>query len=147
MELPDRLYQKVVNLSERGDHEAEAERFDRALDLYRQAYALLPEPAEQWTAATWLLGAIGDAQFFSGDLTQAAETFRKSLNSADGLGNAFLHLRMGQCLFELGETSEAMDQLTRAYMAGGRDIFADQNPKYFRALEAILLPPPGSKTL
>ena len=36
-------------------------------------------------------------------------------------GNPFLRLRLGQVQVELGALDEAADNLTRAYMGGGRE--------------------------
>lgn len=65
----------------------------------------------------------------------------------DGLGNLFIHLRLGECAFELGQISRAEDELTRAYMGAGREIFADEDPKYFKHLQTVLLPPPGESSI
>ena len=46
------------------------------------------------------------------------------------LGNPFLHLRLGQSQYELGELDRAADELMRAYMGAGEDIFVSEDPKY-----------------
>jgi hypothetical protein len=51
------------------------------------------------------------------------------------IGNPFLHLRLGQVQFELGDLTRAADELTRAYMGAGEDIFQEQAPKYFEFLK------------
>ena len=43
-------------------------------------------------------------------------------------------MRLGQCHFELGELDRAADELMRAYMGAGSDIFKDQDPKYIEFL-------------
>ena len=50
--------------------------------------------------------------------------------SPDGQGNALIHLRLGQTSFELGDLDRAADELTRAYMAAGSEIFEDEDVKY-----------------
>jgi hypothetical protein len=59
----------------------------------------------------------------------------------DGLGNPFLHLRLGQVQFELKNIDGAKDNLARAYMGGGDEILADDDPKYWRFIREILQPP------
>ena len=59
------------------------------------------------------------------------------------LGNPFLHLRLGQCQFELGGLDRAADELDRAYMGAGTDIFDDEDDKYFAYVKTRLDPPPG----
>jgi len=50
------------------------------------------------------------------------------------IGNPFIHLRRGQVLFEQGEMEAAVQELLRAYMRGGDEIFSEDDPKYFRLL-------------
>jgi hypothetical protein len=58
-------------------------------------------------------------------------------------GNPFLHLRLGQCRFELGDLDRAADELARAYMGDGEDVFEDEAPKYLAFLKTRLQPPSG----
>ena len=51
-------------------------------------------------------------------------------------GNPFRHLRRGQVLFEQADYDAAADELMRAYMGGGLDIFAEEPPKYLDFLRA-----------
>ena len=142
-ELPNSLYQQIVTLCERGDALAEQEEYAAALDEYDQAWALLPEPQGQWEAASWIQAAIGDALFFSGDFENAALAFREALNSLEAQQNPFLHLRLGQCQYELNNQAEAGDELARAYMLVGDEVFEDEDPKYFEFLKTVLEPPEG----
>ena len=48
-------------------------------------------------------------------------------------GNPFIHLRLGQCLYELGEVEVASDHLEQAYMNGGGKLFQNETPKYLVA--------------
>jgi len=54
---------------------------------------------------------------------------------------------LGQCALELGDITKAKDELTRAYMGAGKDIFQDEPPKYFALLRDALVPPAGSNSL
>jgi hypothetical protein len=65
------------------------------------------------------------------------------MHGPDALGNPFLHLRLGQCRFELGDLDRAADELARAYMADGEDVFDGEDPKYLAFLKTRLQPPPG----
>ena len=103
--------------------------------------ALLPEPKTQWQACTWLLSAIGDANFLGGNYEQAKVALSDAMHCPGAIGNPFIHLRLGQTQFELGNRSRAADELARAYMAEGKDIFSAENPKYFEFLKTVLKPP------
>lgn len=95
----------------------------------------MPKPKSDWQAATWVLAAIGDANFLSGDFIAGRDNLSKAMRCPGAIGNPFLHLRLGQCQLELGEQERAADELLRAYMAAGSEIFKDQNPKYLRFLQ------------
>ena len=64
-----------------------------------------------------------------------------------GLGNPFVHLRLGECCFDIGERDRAADELTRAYMGAGREIFAEEDPKYIEFLGTRIKPPVGQDRL
>jgi tetratricopeptide (TPR) repeat protein len=146
-DLADELHQRIVELSERGDSLAERGKYAEAIRTYRQAWALLPEPRLKWSAATWLLAAIGDAYFLDGDFEEASGAFRQSMLCPDALGNPFLHLRLGQSLLELGEREKGLDHLASAYMTGGRKIFEREDQKYLAELGKVMLPPAGEDSL
>lgn len=138
--LDDHIHSRIADLCAAGDKLAQAGKYDMAIATYQQAWDLLPEPKENWESAGWILAAIGDAYFLSERHTLAEQTFGRAITSCGGLGNPFLHMRRGQSLFELGLKDAAADELMRAYMAGGRAVFADENPRYleFLSTRAIL---------
>ena len=101
LELPNAIQARVTALSEQGDKLASQAKYKEAVVSYLEALGLLPEPKTQWEACTWLLAAIGDANF-------------------------------------LGRHYEQARTAPRAYMGGGKDIFAAENPKYFEFLKTVL---------
>src|SRR5581483_11205067 len=96
LELPDALYEEIKELCAQGDALAEEEQYPEALEAYWAAFDLLPPPQEQWEAATWILGSIGDANFLSGDFEAGRNSLAGAMTCPDGLGNPFLHLRLGE---------------------------------------------------
>lgn len=111
-----------------------------ALKHYWSAWDLLPEPQTEWEAATWILAAIGDANFLGNDFEAGRDNLSLAMHCPNAIGNPFLHLRLGQCQFELGNLDRAADELARAYMGAGSDIFEDAE-KYFTFLKTRLEPP------
>src|SRR5688572_10726504 len=130
-ELDDELHERIKQLCAHGDAAAERSEFGMAIKQYEAAWDLLPEPRTQWDAATWILAAIGDAHYCSGEFEQGRDALLTAMHCPNAVGNPFLHLRLGQCQFELGFKIIAGDELTRAYMGGGSDIFRDADPKYY----------------
>lgn len=85
--------------------------------------------------------AIGDANFLAGDFEAGRDNLSSAMHYPDAIGNPFLHLRLGQCQFELGALERAADELSRAYMGAGAEIFSKDDPKYFDFLKTRLQRP------
>ena len=141
-ELPDAVHARIQALCADGDELAGRADYSAALAKYWAAWDLLPEPQTEWNAATWILAAIGDANYLGGDYVAGRDNLATAMHCPDAVGNPFLHLRLGQCQFELGELDRAADELARAYMGAGANIFAGEE-KYFDFLKTRLQPPVG----
>ena len=133
-ELDPLIYDRVKALSAEGDALAGASQFEAAIAKYNEAWALIPEPKGDWNASTWLLAAIGDACFLGGYNTSAREALEFAMQCPDAIGNPFLHLRLGQVLFEASDLDRSADELMRAYMEASDDIFANEDSKYLTFL-------------
>ena len=71
------------------------------------------------------------------DFSGAGEAFRLALLYA-GPGNPFLHLRYGQCLYEMEERDKALKELVIAYKTEGTGIFAGDGEKYLVFLKKYM---------
>ena len=140
-ELPDDLYARIVSLTDAAQEFEEIEEWDQARASLEQALALVPEPKWKWEAGTWIFTVLGDVEFQAGNYEGAREAFRQAMLGPGAIGNPFLHLRRGQTFFELGDMKWAEEELTGAYMLEGKDIFENQDPKYFEHLKTVLRPP------
>jgi tetratricopeptide (TPR) repeat protein len=143
VELPEEIYEMICELSAQGNLLAEGGSFHEALSLFQRAWNLLPDPTITWEAATWLLAAIGDIQFLLGDYNATRETLSMAMHAPGAIGNPFLHLRLGQAQFELGDQERAADELTRAFLLEGSQIFTNDDPKYLSFIKSKLRPPEG----
>jgi tetratricopeptide (TPR) repeat protein len=144
-QLSDEIQAGVDRLCAEGDVHADHDRFPEALALYWEAWDLLPEPKIGCEAATWILAAVGDANFLGRDYEAGCDNLSTVMHCPGGIGIPFLHMRLGQCQFELGEHALAADELMRAYLGGGADLFDDEDPKYLDYLEAQRLAADGPK--
>ncbi|RPE05778.1 hypothetical protein EGT74_25785 [Chitinophaga lutea] len=146
MELTEEIYDRIMELSEKGDDFAENEQFSAALNQYQQAIDLLPEPKLDWEAATWLYTAMGDAHFNREDLPNAMNAYQQALKAPDGIANPYIWFSIGQVYFEWKQLDEAKEHFMRAYMLDGEDIFEDQPPEYLDLIrEEISDLPPGER--
>lgn len=146
MQLPDDILAEITELCRRGDALAGPGRLDEAKTLYVDALRLLPGDPRDWAASTWIYVAIGDVHFQRRVFDRAYKCFHNAVLCPDGLGNPYVHLRLGQTAFELGRDDRAADELMRAFMGGGPGIFDEDDPKYlaFLRTRADLAPMPPS---
>ncbi|WP_434989647.1 tetratricopeptide repeat protein [Xanthomonas melonis] len=135
LELDPQLYEDLKVFAASGDRLAAQGDFEKAIAEYNKAWKLLPEPKNNWEAATWLLAAIADACFLAGFTKSAYEALEYAMTCPGAIGNPFLHLRYGQVLFDSGEFDAAADELMRAYMGDGLEIFSAENDKYINFLK------------
>jgi tetratricopeptide (TPR) repeat protein len=138
LEIDDLSYSKILELSKQGDNYAQRHEFTKAIDSYYDALDLVPDPLEAYSATTWLLTAIGESYLLSNDYENAREVLQQAMHCPDAIGNPFIHLILGQAQFELGNFDRAKDELARAYMGGGKEIFAGDDPKYYEYLKALM---------
>lgn len=135
-ELSDAIHEEIQRHCAIGDKFASAKQYPDALQSYWTAWNLLHEPKTEWEAATWILAAVGDANFLDSDFVAGRDNLSQAMHCPNAIGNPFIHLRLGQCQFELQAFDRAADELMRAYMGAGADIFQGQDPKYLLFLQS-----------
>lgn len=139
-EISDATMEEIETLISQADGFIDEGENRKALERFETALAKVPKPQEDYEAATWLLTAMGDTLFLEQDYEAALAALGRAVASAGGLGNPFVHLRLGQCHFELGNEKKAADELTRAYMGDAEQVFTDEHPKYLEFLKSQLVP-------
>jgi len=140
LSLSDDVHAEITRLCAEGDEQFKSGSLQTALGKYDKAFALLPGDKMQWEASTWIFAAKGDAFFNSLQWHAALQCFRSAVACPGGIGNPFIHLRLGQCCLEVGDQKRAADELTRAYALKGEAIFAEDSPKYLEFLKTQILP-------
>jgi tetratricopeptide (TPR) repeat protein len=134
-QLPEDVHGAIKLLCKQGDDLAKLGEIEPAKRKYVSALKLVPDNHSEWEAATWIYVAIGDLHLRTGDFEKAFRCFFNAVQSPGGLGNPYVHLRLGQLYFEQDSLDKAADELTRAYMGAGVDIFMEDDPKYLDFLE------------
>ncbi|MCG3865498.1 tetratricopeptide repeat protein [Grimontia kaedaensis] len=145
MEINEELSLKIKEICDEGDVFIELGEYRSAFDNFEEALDLIPTPKESYSVTAGVMAGLGDVYFKSGSFEQAKETFSASMYCVGAIGNPYLHLRLGQSQFELGNTNKAIDELARAYMGAGKEIFESDDPKYFDFLTSKLSPPAGGE--
>lgn len=134
-EINDKDYEEIKRLCADGDKLAETQKYERAIEKYREAYKLIPDPKHDWHATTWVLVAIADACFFLKRFKKVQELLTYTISCPGGYDNPFIRLRLGQADFELGNLDQAAEELTVAYGLEGENIFKREDKKYFEFLK------------
>jgi tetratricopeptide (TPR) repeat protein len=137
-QLDDRIVAAVTSLCERGDDDVEAGRFAEAIARYREALALVPSPVHAWAVSIWIHGAIAEAYYLGGEYARARDAIDDAFRCDGAIGNAFLHLRLGQIEDRLGNRGRALDELIRAYTRSGEDVFAGEDPRYLALVKEAI---------
>ena len=137
-EIDDDVYKNICELSKIGDSHLTRNEYSKAIEQYHKAFDLIPEPFEDYQASTWLLTAIGDTYFLAQDYINALHALEEAMYCPEAIGNPFIHLRLGQALFELTNFDKARNELARAYLGGGKEIFEDENSKYYEYLKTFM---------
>jgi hypothetical protein len=142
-ELPDDLRQVVAQLLSEADELFAKEQWFEAAELYCAAMVMIPEPLTDWKASAGVLTSAGDAFFRAGMPKLTVETLSDAVRCPGGLGNPFIHLRLGQAQLLMGDQARGVDNLARAYLQEGVKIFADEDPRYLAYIKLKLKRPPG----
>jgi tetratricopeptide (TPR) repeat protein len=131
--IDDLLIKKVKALCAEGYRHYDNKEYKEALRFFYKAWTALPKPQANYEQGGWVLTAIGDCYFRSGQWEQGRESLSSALHCPNMKGNPFIHLRLGQCLFELGKRDVACEHLEQAYMNSGSKLFQSELPKYLMA--------------
>lgn len=134
--LDPALFKKIETICEQGEVQLEDEQYTQAIETFMKAYDLVPDPKIHWNVSTWILTALGDAHFMLGDFAALEEAVGFAMLCPEGAVNPYLHLRLGQAHFELGNMEPAKEQLQKAFEAEGAEIFGDDDSKYLTLAQA-----------
>lgn len=100
------------------------------------------EEAELTEEQIALFSQLGDIYFQAEDFENALSAYSDAIRIEDALGDPDIHFRLGKVQFKLGNEARAADELARAYMGAGSDVFANGGETYFEFLKTKLSPPP-----
>lgn len=137
MELDEATWEEIALLTERGDELMEESAWADAAVFYEEALALLPPAGTTTEAGVWLNSSLGAAALWAGDLERAKACFAAALAGPGGADNAYLHLRQGQVLLDLGETEAARQALLKAHQLGGAELFTEEYDRYLDAIKDL----------
>jgi tetratricopeptide (TPR) repeat protein len=134
-ELTDEQQDLMDEYCEKGNAEMDEENYGAAAEWFKKAYAVLPEPKEDWEASGYITASWGDALFSNSKFAEAKEQLliANEFYSADE-SNPFVLLRLGEACYELGDEKAALEFLSKAYQLEGAQLFEDDQ-KYLKFLK------------
>lgn len=128
--LDPSLRQRALDLCETGYRLLDQGDPPAALRQFYRAWTLIPIPQTAHEESGWILTAIGDAYLAGRRYPLAVESFRSASCCEGNTRNPLIRFKLGQSLYELGETQEAAAELVLALEYGGEKVFAGQHGKY-----------------
>lgn len=133
--ISEQLEAELDKLAEEGNSYYDNDK-QKALEIWNNALELIPEPKNRFSQTVWFLAQIGDIYFSKKNYEESFKYFEDAKNnlSGEGYSNPFVMLRLGQCAYEIGNNDTAIEYLLRAYMLEGKDIFEEDDDKYFEFL-------------
>ena len=149
-ELPKDLLVKVNELMKIADGLSYANKDAQATEKLEEAFALIPEPKNEWSDASIIARNIASYYFTKAmhksknekqkqELLEKALMFYKVVMSfSQNIGVSYNHLRIGLIRYEMGDYEKAKDEFMRVYMAEGEEGFVDEDPKYFELIQPIV---------
>ena len=136
-ELTQERSERLDELAEAGNAFCDTEEYEKALEVWETALKLIPEPRNAYGESMWFEASIGYLYFLWEEYETALGYFDRARGnlSGQGYGNPFVMLMLGETCLELGDESNAVEYLLRAYMLEGPEVFEGENEKYFDFLK------------
>ena len=128
--LPAILTEQIRELCRLGYSAYDAGDFKLAIRRFFEAWTRLPKPQTQWVESGWVLTALGDAYFAKGNYDNGREALQSAVHCPQTGNNPFVHLRLGQCLFETGDVEGARRAFQEVLHHGGGALLEAEHAKY-----------------
>lgn len=136
--MTNETYDSIMHEMEEGDRASENDFFKSALKHYEEALSLISIPKTDWEISLHVYTALGDCCFNLEDYLQANSYYNEALKCPDAIEYGYVWLGLGQSFYELGNMEKAKDALVSAYMLDGKDIFEDEDDKYYDLIKEIV---------
>jgi tetratricopeptide (TPR) repeat protein len=119
------VYEKIEQYCEQGNDLFDEDDFLGAIKIWQSAFDVIPDLNEDWNEAVWLKVSIGDSYYMIDEYQKSLDALLDALNYPEAIENPFIHFRVGQCHYQLGDKEQSQNALLKAYMLTGKEIFDD----------------------
>lgn len=135
--MDDALFNTIDALADEGEALLDDAKFAEAATKFAAAFSHVPSPYQDWEISIWLLTALGESHFLSGNYQAASDAFTKALECPDAEDSPPIHMRLGQAEFELGNKEKGAEYMLKAYEEEGEELFEDEDEKYLEYLHRV----------
>ena len=139
MELDDNIYKQILNLCNNGKFKLKIGKNKEAIENYKKALELVPEPKDNWKASFWIYESIGDAYFYDFLYKECLEWMVKAFALPDGDKDPFVLLRIGECHYEMGNFEEAKKFLLETRKYDVKNLMGMEDSKYFNLIKGLII--------
>jgi hypothetical protein len=101
MNLERSLEVRIKEICDEGDVLIEMGDLKEAFENFSEALSLVPDPKPEYRVTAGILAGLGNVYFHAKSFSQGQEVLADAMHCAGASGSPFLHLRLGQCQFEL----------------------------------------------
>ena len=142
---------EIETLREQGDAKMNDKLFEQASESYLSAWNLVDGDTYGPEDAFWLLMSLADANMRNREFENAMDVLAVAFQNFQelALGNSYFHLRVGQTKYHLDpendsrQAGSAIDDLARALVCGGIEMFDGEDREFLSMVTSILEPPEG----
>lgn len=123
--ITKKLKNKIDDICEEGDLLIiDSYDYTNAIEKFKEALELVPDPKEEFDTTTWIYTAIADAHYLNDEIDLAMEYLNMAYKLPKG-ENGFVLFRLGQCYRQQNEMETAIEYLKRAYQLSGEEVFGE----------------------
>ncbi|HBX2114123.1 tetratricopeptide repeat protein [Klebsiella aerogenes] len=125
-----RIESKVNSFVEKGNELHDDKKYAQALEQYKKAWNILPEPKPEWQVANWISANIFSAYFDLGDYNEAKKWGEMTLQTRGSEIDTAPSIDLGMVCYELEQFDEAYKYFNDAYSYGKERAFKGRPKKY-----------------
>lgn len=138
MELEKDIYDKIMKLYKQGERNEEKCEYEKAFNKYEKAFHMIPENIEEYDISSLILVSMGDIRLLQENYSDAKNYYFDAMNCTDGISNPYILFNLGKCFYLQNNFERAQEYFIRTYMMDGRNLFCDDNKKYFQFIEELV---------
>jgi tetratricopeptide (TPR) repeat protein len=128
-ELTNEIHNQIIKISEEANSFFEKKDYRVAIEKYKEALNLLPNPKYEWDSFSWLHNNIGNSYIELCEWELAFNHLHNSLLTPQGMQDSLIWFYAAKALFEMNIIEKSETYFVRSYTLDS-EIFQGENIKY-----------------